>query len=299
MHTVLTTDHPAWQENTITGHRQRPLRTADGLWLATLTPDGLDLACVDGTEDTKPTLVTTDPTSLPGTVPPALLAGLRGLGPSVRVANPWLWDAITTAVLRQVVRADQARRLYRGWCAAHGTELPAPGNGPASGHDRGPAPDRTLHTAPTPETVLALTDEQFAAVGTTFHRTALRAAANAYLEHRARWERLDAPALATALVGVPRIGPWTAAAAAADFTGDFSVYPHADLAVRTWAARIAPDHPWPAADKPKKTEALFGAHWHHLAGDEPRHLHTLTLSTLTWGAHARTDQLGGTDPHRP
>ncbi|MFD5437628.1 hypothetical protein ACFWJ4_36435 [Kitasatospora sp. NPDC127067] len=295
MHTVLTTDHPAWQENTATGHRQRPLRTADGQWLATLTPDGLDLACVDGTEDTKPTLVTTDPTSLPDTVPAALLTGLRGLGPSVRVANPWLWDAITTAVLRQVVRADQARRLYRGWCAAHGTELPAPapGNGPDSG------PGRALRTAPTPETVLTLTDEQFAAVGTTFHRTALRAAAGAYLEHRTRWEQLEAPALAAELVGVPRIGPWTAAAAAADFTGDFSVYPHADLAVRTWAARIAPDHPWPAADKPKKTEALFGAHWHHLAGNAPRHLHTLTLSTLTWGAHARTDQLGGTDPHHP
>ncbi|MFE7589349.1 hypothetical protein ACFU6K_08100 [Kitasatospora sp. NPDC057512] len=285
MHTVLTTDHPAWQENPATGHRQRPLRTADGRWLATLTPDGLDLACVDGTEDTKPTLVTTDPASLPGTVPAALLTGLRSLGPSVRVANPWLWDAITTAVLRQVVRADQASRLYRGWCATHGTELPGT--------------DPTLHTAPTPETVLALTDEQFAAVGTTFHRTALRAAAGAYQEHRTRWEQLDAPALAAALVTVPRIGPWTAAAAAADFTGDFSVYPHADLAVRTWAARIAPDHPWPAADKPKRTEALFGAHWHRLAGHEPRHLHTLTLSTLTWGAHARTDQLGGTDPHRP
>lgn len=293
MHTVLTTDHPAWQENNTTGHRQRPLRTADGSWLATLTPDGLDLACVDGTEDTKPTLVTTDPTSLPATVPAALLIGLRGLGPSVRVANPWLWDAITTAVLRQVVRADQARRLYRGWCAAHGTELPAPVNGP------GRTPGHAHHTAPTPETVLTLTDEQFAAVGTMFHRTALRAAATAYLEHHARWERLEAPALVTELVGVERIGPWTAAAAAADYTGDFSVYPHADLAVRTWAARIAPDHPWPVADKPKKTEALFGAHWHHLAGDEPRHLHTLTLSTLTWGAHARTDQLGGTDPHRP
>ncbi|MGW7586049.1 hypothetical protein ACWGKU_34375 [Kitasatospora sp. NPDC054768] len=291
MHTVLTTDHPAWQENTATGHRQRPLRTADGQWLATLTSDGLDLTCVDGTEDTKPTLVTTDPGQLPGTVPAALLTGLRGLGPSVRVANPWLWDAITTAVLRQVVRADQARRLYRGWCATHGTELPAPDNGPHH--------SQALRTAPTPETVLTLTDEQFAAVGTTFHRTALRAAAGAYLEHRTHWEQLDATALAAELVGVPQIGPWTAAAAAADFTGDFSVYPHADLAVRTWAARIAPDHPWPAADKPKKTEALFGAHWHHLAGDEPRHLHTLTLSTLTWGAHARTHQLGGTDPHHP
>ncbi|MFJ2868290.1 hypothetical protein [Kitasatospora sp. NPDC087314] len=285
MHAVLTTDHPAWQRNTTTGHWQRPLRAAGGRWLASLTPDGLDLACADGTEDHKPAVVTTDPGDLPDTVPAALYTGFRALGPSIRVANPWLWDAITTAILRQVVRADQARKLYRTWCAVYGTELPAY--------------DHAHHTAPEPQAALALTDEQFAAVGTTFHRTALRAAATAYLEHRARWEQLDAAALVAELVNVPRIGPWTAAAAAADFTGDFSVYPHADLAVRTWAARIAPDHPWPVADKPRKTEALFGAHWHQLAGHDRRHLHTLTLSTLTWGAHARTDQLGGSDPYHP
>ncbi|MFE3502688.1 hypothetical protein [Kitasatospora sp. NPDC059160] len=285
MHAVLTTDHPAWQRNTTTGHWHRPLRTAGGRWLATLTPAGLGLARVDGAEDHEPAVVTTDPGDLPDAVPTALRSGLHALGSSVRVANPWLWDAITTAILRQVVRADQARKLYRTWCAVHGTELPAHGC--------------THHTAPGPDAVLTLTDEQFADVGTTFHRTALRAAATAYLEHRSRWEQLDAAALVAALVSVPRIGPWTAAAAAADFTGDFSVYPHADLAVRTWVARIAPDHPWPAADKPKKTEALFGAHWHHLAGHDPRHLHTLTLSTLTWGAHARTDQLEGSDRHHP
>ncbi|MFJ8731235.1 hypothetical protein [Streptomyces bauhiniae] len=48
--------------------------------------------------------------------------------------------------------------------------------------------------------------------------------------------------MATALTGIPRIGPWTAAAA--DYTGDFSVYPHDDLAVRTWA-EDRPTYPWP------------------------------------------------------
>jgi DNA-3-methyladenine glycosylase II len=42
------------------------------------------------------------------------LAGpLRRLGPVARFANPSLWDAIATAVIRQVVRADQARAQYR------------------------------------------------------------------------------------------------------------------------------------------------------------------------------------------
>ncbi|MEU0008043.1 hypothetical protein ABZ079_28220 [Streptomyces sp. NPDC006314] len=30
---------------------------------------------------------------------------------------------------------------------------------------------------------------------------------------------------------------------ATDLTGDFSVYPRDDLAVRTWAAKIAPTYP--------------------------------------------------------
>ncbi len=282
MSTVLTTDHPAWQQ-TPDGTWQRPLRTSSGLWLARLGTSGLNLACADGTEDDKPVIVVTDPGDLPDTVPPALLATLRGLGPSARIANPWLWDAITTAILRQVVRADQARKLYRTWCATHGTQLP--------GTDG-------VAVAPDPDTVLVLTDEQFTAVGTKFHRTALRAAATAYLANADAWHRMPAADLANALLTVERIGPWTASAAAADYTGDFTVYPHADLAVRTWAAKIAPDHPWPIADKPKKTEALFGAHWHQLA-DSGRHLHTLTLSTLTWGAHARTVQPGGSRPQRP
>ncbi|MFD0279268.1 hypothetical protein ACFVHB_35975 [Kitasatospora sp. NPDC127111] len=283
MSTILTTDHPAWQQQP-DATLLRPLRTAGGMWLARFGPDGLDLACVDGTEDDKPAAVLTVPDHLPATVPAALGNGLRALGPSRRVANPWLWDAITTAILRQVVRADQARKLYRTWCATYGTPLDGP--------------YRPVHLAPGPAEVLDLADEQFATVGTKFHRTALRAAAAAYLEHADTWRRLAPAALVNALLAVERIGPWTAAAAAADYTGDFAVYPHTDLAVRTWAARIAPDHPWPTADKPKKTEALFGAHWHHLA-DHGRHLHTLTLSTLTWGAHARTDQHGGHDQHRP
>ncbi|MGW0792607.1 hypothetical protein ACWD04_31410 [Streptomyces sp. NPDC002911] len=68
-----------------------------------------------------------------------------------------------------------------------------------------------------------MTDEQFDGIGAKFHRSVLRSAAEHYELHAARWLGLDAPALAAALTTIPRIGPWTAAAAATDFTGDFSV----------------------------------------------------------------------------
>ncbi|WP_329383384.1 hypothetical protein [Streptomyces sp. NBC_01716] len=216
----------------------------------------------------KPVFVTTDPACLPRSVPVELKSGLGSLGPTQRLANSSLWDAITTAILRQVVRAGQARKLYRAWCRTFGTVVESPAG--------------DLALAPTPARVLGLTDEQFADAGNKFHRSALRAAATHYERHHPDWQRMESRDLAAALTSIPRIGPWTAAAAAADYTGDFSVYPHDDLAVRTWAAQIAPAHAWPG-----KKDKAFGPMWTAMAGPDRTALHTLTLSTLTWGSHAR------------
>ncbi|MFH9265978.1 hypothetical protein ACH4KN_17225 [Streptomyces sp. NPDC017546] len=267
MSAVLTTDHPAWSEAGDDG-RTRAVRTDTGVWALSWDSAGLHMQCVSGTEDMKPRSVPTDPGCLPETVPAELKAGLCGLGPTQRLANPWLWDAITTAILRQVVRAGQARKLYRAWCSAYGTTVDGPYG--------------ELAIAPSAERVLELADEQFAGIGAKFHRSVLKAAAEHYVRDGVAWEQLNADDLIAALVSVPRIGPWTAAAAACDFTGDFSAYPHDDLAVRTWAAQIAPAHPWP--DKKDKS---FGPMWTAFAGPDRTALHALTLSTLTWGSHAR------------
>ncbi|MER5995945.1 hypothetical protein [Streptomyces viridosporus] len=264
---VLTTDHPAWHSYD-DGARARVVRTVSGVWVLAHDHQGLRVDCVEGTEDVKPSFLTTDPAQLPSAAPHALRTKLLELGLSQRLANPWLWDAITTAILRQVVRADQARKLYRAWCSTYGTVIDGPFG--------------TLAVAPSPTEVLALTDDAFAAVGAKFHRTALQAAAEHYKRHYQAWEQAIAADLVAGLTAIPRIGPWTAAAAAADFTGDFSIYPHDDLAVRTWAAQIAPGYPWPG-----KTDKAFKPLWTGWAGTDRTALHTLTLATLTWGAHAR------------
>ncbi|MFF1960242.1 hypothetical protein ACFVWX_25110 [Streptomyces sp. NPDC058220] len=226
------------------------------------------MTCAQGAEDAKPAFVTTDPSCLPDSVPAELKAGLADLGPTQRLANPWLWDAITTAILRQVVRAGQARKLYRVWCRTFGTTVHSPTG--------------ELSVAPTAAQVLELDDERFTDVGAKFHRSVLQAAATHYERHYLHWQRMDPRDLVAALTSVPRIGPWTAAAAAADYTGDFSIYPHDDLAVRTWAAQIAPAHAWPG-----RKDKAFGPMWIGMAGPDRTALHTLTLSTLTWGSHAR------------
>jgi 3-methyladenine DNA glycosylase/8-oxoguanine DNA glycosylase len=270
---VMTIDHPGWI-TVATEHPSRLVRTSTGVFAATWTGTQVSLRSLHGSEDQRPAALTVDAAHLPPRTPPQLADQLRQLGTVHRLANPWLWDAITTAILRQVVRAAQARALYQRWCHTHGMSL-------TDGHGM-------LALPPGPESVLTLPEPAFTETGTAFHRTALQAAARAYLEHAAAWSILPPAELAAALDAVPRIGPWTARAAAADFTGDFSIYPHGDLAVRTWATRAAPEQPWPARDREFETE------WRALA-DTTHQLHALTLLTLTWGSNARTNA-GQPDP---
>ncbi|MFF5291903.1 hypothetical protein [Paractinoplanes globisporus] len=202
---------------------------------------------------------------------------LERLGQVRRVRNADLWDAIGTAVIRQVVRAGQARDMYQLFCQLHGESLiSAAGSG---------------FLFPDAEKVAGLAREAFDEAGMAFKRPALQAAAAAYLAHGPQWRAMQGSDLVAALQAVPRIGPWTAGAAVADFTGDFSLYPYTDLAVRTWARRAAPDIEWPS------DEAAFGSVWRDLAGDR---LSDLTLLTLAWGDnHARAQQPRGRPRPRP
>ncbi|BDU01727.1 MULTISPECIES: hypothetical protein [Nocardia] len=204
-----------------------------------------------------------DPAALAGA--DDMLVGLKAAGVVTRVANPSLWDALATAIVRQVIRAGQARKLYLLFSRAYGQPIDHGGT--------------TAWLFPEPQKILALPDHAFSELGVAFKRPALQAAARAYLEHGEAWTAMatspsDRLALIDALQVVPRIGPWTAGAAVADFTNDFSVYPYADLAVRTWARRLSPERMW------DDDEPGFAAQWQELAGNQ---LSAWTLLTLAWG----------------
>ena len=197
-----------------------------------------------------------------GSEAPELVSALAALGTVARFRTSDLWEAVATATIRQVVRTAQAKRLYRDFCQAYGQRIT---------HLNGEG----YALFPTAETVLGLHDEQFASIGLTLKRRPLRAAAEASLKHEAHWRDLPPDVIVQELQHIPRIGPWTAGAAAADYSNDFTHYPYADLAVRTWAKRAAPSYPWP------DSEQAFGRLWQRLAGDQ---LATLTLLTLAWGS---------------
>jgi DNA-3-methyladenine glycosylase II len=254
----VMTEHAAWQQ--ADGRVQRVFALDAGRWLATLQDGKLTLDRLSGTGAEPVRDVFTTPNVVTGV--PELATSLRSLGSVVRFRNADLWDAIGTSIIRQVIRAGQSKKLYRAFCQAHGEQVRLP-NG------------TTYALFPAPEIVLGLSDDQFSSLGMAFKRRPLQAAAEAYLEHGAKWRELAPDSLTAQLQAVPRIGPWTAHATVADWSNDWSFYPYADLAVRTWAKRAAPSYDWPA------DEPAFGQTWRALAGE---HLCSLTLLTLAWGS---------------
>jgi DNA-3-methyladenine glycosylase II len=261
----VLTDHPSWLVNAY-ATCYRAVRTTSGIWAVICSPTGsgwsVRQTSMSGS-GVAPTMDVLDPTILTSTHPAAV--ALRAEQPVARLRNPDLWDALATSIIRQVIRAGQARKLYRALCREHGQPVAT---------DAGPA-----WLLPTAEVVLALPDDEFARLGLAFKARPLRAAADAYLRHGEDWSVLDPIHLMSAVQSVPRIGPWTAGATVADLTNDFALYPFADLAVRTWAARLVPDLPWP------DTEPKFARVWQAAAGQQ---LSAWTLLTLAFGVRHAT-----------
>ncbi|MBB5156471.1 DNA-3-methyladenine glycosylase family protein [Saccharopolyspora phatthalungensis] len=260
-HTTVMLDHPGWIA-TSDGHA-RAVRTASGVFAVMCRESGnaehsVDVALVGGATATAPVLDVTDPAGLAGNDPVA--DELRAAGRVSRLRNPDLWDAIATSIVRQVIRAGQARKLYREFSRVHGEHIET-----SAGE---------VLLFPTPDVVLSLPDEEFARLGLAFKRRPLRAAAEAYREFGDKWAGLPPADLAAEIQTVPRIGPWTAGATVADVTNDYALYPFADLGVRTWAKRLAPGRSWP------DDESQFARVWQELAGAQ---LSERTLLTLAWG----------------
>lgn len=199
------------------------------------------------------------------TIPEAhpLAEALTSLGKVVRVRNSDPWDALLTSIIRQVIRASHATRLYRQLCRAYGEEV---GFGSS-----------TYWMSPRPEVLLAMTDTDFKRLGLTFKAGVLRFAAEYCLENGCSWGSalpLNIPNSKSELQSIPRIGPWTAGATIADLTNDFTAYPVGDLAVRTWAKTIYPSFEWPTR------ENEFEDLWRRMAKSR---LSEVTMLTLAWG----------------
>ncbi|WP_234040031.1 hypothetical protein [Micromonospora coerulea] len=255
----LQTDHPAWRS---AGARHVRLLPVDGgtAWLVEAQGQQLTWTAISGDQPAP----SVDVYALPAPArreAAGLNASLATLGGVARLRNPSLWDALATAIVRQVIRAAQARKLYREFCDRHGPGVAL-------------SDEMDIHSFPSPERVLALSDGDFTNSGMAFKRRPLRRAAEAFLAHGENWLSLSPSVLVKELQTVPGIGPWSAGAAVADWSNDWTLYPYGDLAVRTWAQHADPDTAWPM------DERTFARTWRRVTGDQ---LGTYTLLTLAFG----------------
>ncbi|WP_434581960.1 hypothetical protein [Carbonactinospora thermoautotrophica] len=258
---LLMCDHPSWQRAE-DGTAYRVVRVEGAVWLvAWRSGEQPRMTLLEGSDDFGPRVDVVAAPAHGHHLPASLWSALVGLGPVGRMRNPDLWDAFATSIIRQVIRAGHARGLYRRFCQEYGKLVDTPHG--------------SAWLFPRPEVVSELGDDAFAATGLRFHASALRAAALAYAERGEKWVELAPRDLFEELQTVTRVGPWSAGATVADFLHDWSLYPYADRAVRTWATRAASGVRWP------ESEPEFARAWRAATGD---HLSTLTLLTLAWGA---------------
>jgi DNA-3-methyladenine glycosylase II len=244
----LMTDHPGWLTG-ISGKPIRVMRNGSSVWwIRDETP----------TQPLPQHAVWQMPHNAPH-VPTQLNDALQQLGPVLRYRNHDLWDALVVAIIRQVVRANQARKLYAKLCHQHGQRITHNGE--------------EAWLSPSPQTILQIAGG-LEELGLKFHRPKLLAAALAYTEHGDNWQTLPPPQLVQELRLIAGIGPWTAGAAVADFTHDWTLYPYGDLAIRTWVGRAAPSVNW------ETKEARFAEQW---AAMTKPNLSTLTVLVLAYG----------------
>src|SRR2546423_14398837 len=118
------TEHPSWRS--VSGPQIRVLAADDGgAWLAEVDTRGVTVTPLRTTgREPRADVFTLAPGSK---VAPELLAALPSLGKVARLRNPSLRDALATAIIRQVIRAAQAKKLYRAFCDAYGQQVALPG----------------------------------------------------------------------------------------------------------------------------------------------------------------------------
>ena len=170
-------------------------------------------------------------------LPEDLAARFLRVTPLVHVASATLGEALIKAILRQVISATQAKKLLHRFILEYGPS----------------AVDETTSSYgfPSLESIAALPPADLVACGFGYKANILpriaRDLLDTHLEEKI--QHLPSETAIEVLQQLKGVGRWTARVAICNLTGDWSVYPFEDLAVRTWAARLWPGIPWPREEK--------------------------------------------------
>jgi DNA-3-methyladenine glycosylase II len=261
----MVVDHPGWLTPT-PGRFERAFRWGHRTWVINCCAVGARL---------EPTAEVVNPSEAAGTVaasrlvevfdPAALpepfrsVAQIRECGRVQRLRNPDLWDALLLPILQHRCRRSDAVGMYRRLCSALGEKI------------------RTTRSAvflpPRPETVVGLDDAAFDKADLLPGADRLRTIAAAYLEHGAIWLQLGPADLFVALQQARYVGAWTAAAAVADLTNDFSFYPPPEFATQGRWDQFSQE------SNDTRTPREFQTAWEHMSRAQKS---VLTVLSIDW-----------------
>ena len=205
-------------------------------------------------------------------IPAPLARRFLEQAPLVHIASASLGEAVIKAVIRQVISAPQAKKLLHRFITQYGPTLEYGG--------------ATMYGFPSLACMVDLVPEALLSCGLGYKARIIPRIARDLLEQG--WEeqlpQISTETAVTLLQHVKGIGRWTARVAMCDLTGDWSVYPYEDLAVRTWARRFWPDVAWP------RKETSFSEAWQEMHG---RYTGLITFYTLAQASLAAPNELPG------
>jgi DNA-3-methyladenine glycosylase II len=170
-------------------------------------------------------------------VPANLASRFLASAPLTHIASASLGEAVIKAVIRQVIAASHARKLIWTLVTHVGSRRESDGG--------------TIYGFPSLEVVAHLAPDDLRSWGFGYKATLLPRIAHDLLEQQAEEQMclLSPEEAILFLQQVKGIGRWTAHVAVCDVTGDWSMYPFEDLAVRTWARKLWPERVWPQEER--------------------------------------------------
>ncbi len=196
-------------------------------------------------------------------MPSETLSLFRQHSPLTHIRSTTLFEAVIKAVIRQVVSSRQAQKQIHAFSSQFGKQYLLGG----------------IHYQlfPSAPDLSELSTEDIAKCGIGFKGKIISNIVKEFLCHDLEQRVLSVSPIEglDILRSVKGIGDWTSRIIICDITGDWSLYPIDDIAVRTWTKKWFPNFSWPQNSKE------FKAAWIEYTGSlvGPMTFYTLNISS--------------------
>lgn len=194
-------------------------------------------------------------------LPKTLAMSFKKFAPLVHISSASLEEALFKSIIRQVITAKQAKKTIHRFITEFGKCYEYEGI--------------KCYCFPSASDIVDISTERLISCGLGFKAQRIKNIAEGILNDGLQISSSVVDNLNT-LKELKGIGDWTARSSLCDFTGDWSIYPVDDLAVRTWAYKMWAEHQW------SRDPEEFQHEWKKVNGDYVSQItfYLLTVASL-------------------